>query len=85
MALFWLSFARPRENYVVLSEADDVDAAIKKAMPLKDFNPRGWALEAYEVPADGPEAKDFERNKLITEVELHTKGYFKPSELKARN
>lgn len=85
MPFFWLSFARPRENYVVLSEAQDAKAAVKKAMPLKNFNPREWALETYEVPSDSPEVKDFEKDKLITEDELRAKGYFKPSELKARN
>lgn len=81
MPLFWISFARPRENYIVLSEGADFNEAIAKAIPLKNFNPREWSMEAYEVPPDGPEAKDFEKGVLITEAELRSKGYKKPSEM----
>jgi len=80
---FWLSFARPHETYVVLTDAEDSNAAIAKAIPLKNFNPHEWALEVYEVPADGEEVRDFTKDVLITQDELRSKGYLKPSEQRA--
>lgn len=80
LKLFWISFARPGENYVVLEEAVDVNNAIGQAIPLKSFSPRGWSMEAYEIPTDDEEAKDFEKHKLITEADLRAKGYLKASD-----
>ena len=80
--LYWISFARPRENYVVLEEAGTHQEAVEKAVPLKNFNPREWAMECYQIPSNGEEVKDFEKHKLITEDELWKKGYLKPSELR---
>ncbi len=83
--LYWFSFARPGENYVVLTEETDHNRALAKVIPLKNFNPRGWAMECAEVEFGGPEDKDFKRDVLITEGELRAKGYLKPSEQLRQN
>lgn len=83
--LFWISFARSGENYVVLEEAPTSRKAVDQAIPLKGFNPVEWSMECFQIPPDGPEAKDFEKHKLITEADLRAKGYLKPSELRQSN
>ena len=84
MKTYWISFARRGENYVVLEDAQDHKSAVEKAMPLKNFNPREWSMECYSLPPDSEETKDFEKHKLITESDLHAKGYLKASEMKNR-
>lgn len=76
---YWLSFARPvpKETFVVIEEAGTVHEAIAQAVPLKNFNPREWSLQSFQIPADGEEVKDFKLHTLITKAELVAKGYQK--------
>jgi hypothetical protein len=77
---YWMSFARSHENYVVIGDAPNPEAAVEKAAPLKDFCPHHWKLEVYELAPDAQELKDFKKGVLITNDELRAKGYLKPSE-----
>jgi hypothetical protein len=74
---YWLSFARPHENYVVITDAPTPDAAIAKAAPLKKFCPVHWSLQIFELAADAQELKDFQKDVLITDADLCAKGYKK--------
>lgn len=76
---YWLSFARPvpKETFVVIEEAETARKAVDQACPLKNFNPREWSMQSYQIPGDGEELKDFKLHTLITRAELIAKGYQK--------
>lgn len=82
MKTIWLSFARPGESYVVITDAPTTDLAIVKALKLKNFKPGDWSLETYEVDPNGEEVKELGKDRLITREELRSKMY--PSSRKNR-
>lgn len=74
---YWISFARPKETFVVIEEAETARMAVDQAAPLNNFNPREWSMQSYRITADGDELKDFKTHTLITRAELIAKGYQK--------